>query len=448
MNDSLPLLTRNPDDTIAISGARTITCRQFLHAATALANALPDAPLAVNLCQDRYAFLVAFAAAVIRGQANVLLPSRQPGAVLEALTRIEGRHVMHDGTFAELDADRLDVRPFTDPPAAAAPDTAVPSIPAGQLSAVVFTSGSTGESTQIRKFWRTLFDGTTINRRYTLHGIDGPAGIVATVPPWHMYGLEYTVLLPLFENVHTYTGNTLFPGDIRTALERMPGQRIFVSTPVHLRAVLRSGLDFPPVRRILCATAPLTRELATDVTRTLDGEICELYGCTEAGCLAHRNPVTTTEWTFFEELRVDRAGRRVRVDAAHLPEPVMLADDLVFTRDGRFELRGRGADLVKIGGKRGSLAELTNRLLQIDGVEDAVVFSPNPDAAGDGNEARLSALVVCPNRDVDVVRDELARLIDPVFMPRPLRRVDALPRNQTGKLRRLDLQRLSEAPTK
>ncbi len=446
MNDSLPLLTRHPDDILAIVGDRPITCRQFLAAATALAEALPDAPLAVNLCEDRYAFLVAFAAAVIRGQANVLLPSRQPAAIVEALARIDGHHVMHDGAMPELDADRIDVRPFTNPSAAVA-DVAVPSIPAGQLSAIVFTSGSTGESTQIRKFWRTLVQGTAINRRYTLQGIDGPAGIVATVPPWHMYGLEYTVLLPLFENVHTYTGNTLFPGDIRNALERTPGQRIFVTTPVHLRAVLRAGLAFPPVRRILCATAPLTRELATDAARTLGGDICELYGCTEAGCLAYRNPVTTNDWTFFAELRVNRAGRRVSIDAAHLPEPVMLTDDLVFTADGCFELRGRGADLVKIGGKRGSLAELTNRLLQIDGVEDAVVFSPNPDAAGDGNEARLSALVVCPGRDIDAVRDELAQVIDPVFMPRPLRRVDALPRNQTGKMRRLDLQQLGDDPT-
>jgi len=446
MNDSLPLLTRNPDHIIAIVGDRPITCRQFLRAATTLADALPEAPLAFNLCDDRYAFLVAFVAAVIRGQANVLLPSRQPMAIAEALARIDGHHVMHDGAFAELARDRIDIRPFVEPSAAVA-DVTVPSIPAGQLSAIVFTSGSTGESTQVRKFWRTLVTGTAINRRYTLHGIDGPAGIVATVPPWHMYGLEYTVLLPLCENVHSYTGNTLFPGDIRNALERTPGQRICVTTPVHLRAILRSGLTFPPVRRILCATAPLTRELATDAARALGGDLCELYGCTEAGCLAHRNPVAATEWTFFEELQVNRTGRRVSIDAAHLPEPVMLTDDLVFTADGRFELRGRGADLVKIGGKRGSLAELTNRLLQIDGVEDAVVFSPNPDAAGDGNEARLSALVVCPGRDIGAVRDELARVIDPVFMPRPLRRVDELPRNQTGKLRRLDLQRLGADPT-
>jgi acyl-coenzyme A synthetase/AMP-(fatty) acid ligase len=170
--------------------------------------------------------------------------------------------------------------------------------------------------------------------------------------------------------------------------------------------------------------------------------ICELYGCTEAGCLAYRNPITAAEWTFFDEFTIGRDDTLVRVDADHLPESVTLVDNLGFSGDGRFVLQGRGADLVKIGGKRGSLAELTNRLLVIDGVEDAVVFSPAPDSAGDGSEARLIGLVVCPERDIDDVRGELARVVDPIFLPRPLRKVDALPRNQTGKLRQRDLQHL------
>jgi acyl-coenzyme A synthetase/AMP-(fatty) acid ligase len=257
-----------------------------------------------------------------------------------------------------------------------------------------------------------------------------------------MYGLEYTVLAPLFSDVRIYAGNTLFPSDILSGVERTPVKRILVATPVHLRALVRSGLTFPAITRVLCATAPLTQDLAKDIAGMLATDICELYGCTEAGCLAHRDPVTTTEWTFFDEFAIERTDELVRVNADHLSESVTLSDNLKFSADGRFVLQGRGADLVKIGGKRGSLADLTNRLLQIDGVEDAVVFSSDPDPVGDGNEARLTALVVCPGRDIDDVRSELTRIVDPVFLPRPLRQVDALPRSRTGKLRRRDLQRL------
>ena len=44
--------------------------------------------------------------------------------------------------------------------------------------------------------------------------------------------------------------------------------------------------------------------------------------------------------------------------------------------------------------------------------------------------------------DDEGVRDALRRSVDPVFLPRPLRRVARLPRNETGKLPRAALQAL------
>jgi len=438
MADSLPLLTRHPDEIIAIRGDRPIACREFLAQVAVLADSLPDMPMAVNLCEDRYLFMLAFAAVVVRGHANLLLPSRQPAAIAEVFAGIGDCYYLHDGQFADLVAEGLDVRAFDKNLPAA--DRPVPMIPANQLSAVIFTSGTTGESTRVEKFWRTLVVGTSANARYALDGFDQPVGVVATVPPWHMYGLEYSILLPLFSDVRSYTGNTLFPADIKMGLERTSVDRMLVATPLHLRAIARSGLTFPPVARVLCATAPLSQELAIDVTDLLTTDICEFYGCTEVGSLAYRNPVTASEWTFFDEFSIESTADRVCLTANHLPESVTLTDDLRFTIDGRFVLQGRAADLVKIGGKRGSLADLTQRLLRIDGVEDGVVFSPKPD--GNGNEARVAGFAVCPGRDINHVREELAAIVDPVFLPRPLVKVDALPRNRTGKLRKLDLQRL------
>jgi len=437
MAELLPLLTRDPDDVIAIHNDRQVTCREFLHQARTLADAIPDVSLSVNLCEDRFLFMLAFAAVVIRGQANVLLPSRQPAAITEALGEISDRCILHDGEFASIGTPAIDVRACHEN--IDIDDEPVPTIPADQLSAVVFTSGSTGASTRIEKSWKTLVDGTSINARYALNGIDSATGVIATVPPWHMYGLEYTILLPLFNNVRVYAGNTLFPGDILNGLNRTDVDRILVSTPLHLRAIARSGLAFPPVERVLCATAPLSQSLATEVSALLQSEVCEFYGCSEAGCLACRNPVSTANWEFFEEFTIDASEELVRIEADHLPEPVTLVDQIEFLDDGGFILQGRGADIVKIGGKRGSIAELTERLLTVDGVVDAIVFKPQADGE---RETRLSALVVCPQRDIKDIRREFIRLIDPVFVPRPMRAVDALPRNRTGKLRQSDLLKL------
>ncbi|HET9836044.1 MAG TPA: AMP-ligase, partial [Rhodanobacteraceae bacterium] len=80
----LPLLrAANPDRIIAWRDGRAVRAAEFLSEVAALAARLPSAPAAINLCEDRYAFLVAFAALATRGQTNLLPPSRAPHAVDE-----------------------------------------------------------------------------------------------------------------------------------------------------------------------------------------------------------------------------------------------------------------------------------------------------------------------------------------------------------------------------
>jgi hypothetical protein len=49
---------------------------------------------AVNLCEDRYAFLVAFCAIVLRGQTNLLPSSRAPQAVDEVMAAHPGCYAL------------------------------------------------------------------------------------------------------------------------------------------------------------------------------------------------------------------------------------------------------------------------------------------------------------------------------------------------------------------
>jgi acyl-coenzyme A synthetase/AMP-(fatty) acid ligase len=52
---------------------------------------------------------------------------------------------------------------------------------------------------------------------------------------------------------------------------------------------------------------------------------------------------------------------------------------------------------------------------------------------------RIAALAVAPGLDEHAILDALRLAIDPLFLPRPLRLVAALPRNETGKLPRAAL---------
>ena len=117
-----------------------------------------------------------------------------------------------------------------------------------------------------------------------------------------------------------------------------------------------------------------------------------------------------------------------------LSQAVPLQDQIDLLEDGCFALRGRNEDMLNIAGKRASLADLTNTLLEIDGVEDAVMIAP--DDSDDARVGRVAGLVVAPGLSAEEVLAALRPKIDPAFLPRPLLNVAALPRNAASKLPR------------
>ena len=99
--------------------------------------------------------------------------------------------------------------------------------------------------------------------------------------------------------------------------------------------------------------------------------------------------------------------------------------------DSAFELLGRQADMIKIAGKRASLAHLNYQLNAIEGVEDGIFIMPKD---ADQGVTRLIALVVAPLLDKQSILNALSQSIEAAFLPRPLYIVTQLPRNETGKL--------------
>ena len=170
---------------------------------------------------------------------------------------------------------------------AADPATSVPAIRSDQLVAIVFTSGSTGESTGHPKYWETIHGGALANR--VSYGLgEGRINMLATVPPQHNWGLETSVLLPLVADIAVSGETPLFPQDIADALNRLPEPRALVSSPIHLDSLLQSGISGIRVDRILSATAPMSAQLARQLESRFGAHVNEVFGCTEAGSLASR----------------------------------------------------------------------------------------------------------------------------------------------------------------
>jgi acyl-coenzyme A synthetase/AMP-(fatty) acid ligase len=261
--------------------------------------------------------------------------------------------------------------------------------------------------------------------------------VAVTVPPQHMYGLETSILTLLAGDWALHDGNTFYPDEIVAALRALPAPRLLITSPYHLRHLLASSVELPPVDLVLSATAPLAPALAAEAERRLGAQVIEIYGCTEAGSMATRRTAHEQIWTPYPELRFSVRDGATVVNAGHLADAVVVGDRVELAPDGRFTLLGRDADMIKIGGRRGSLSDIAARIATLPGVTDQAVFMPT-----DGETARPAALIVAPGRSADDLRRELGALLDAVFVPRPLRIVDALPRDELGKLPRERLMEL------
>jgi acyl-coenzyme A synthetase/AMP-(fatty) acid ligase len=430
---ALPLLAdTNLDRILAWRDGRAVRARELLGQAQALAGRLPSAHFAVNLCEDRYAFLVAFYAAVLAGQTNLLPATRTPHAITETLRAYPDSYAL-----AERVPGTAPARLFVIPRAAGVDTTAIsiPAISADRIVAIGFTSGSTGQPKAHPKSWGG-FCASTARNADLLCAQDTAPNLVATVPPQHMYGLELSVLLPLRSAAAIHTGMPFLPADIADALTQVPAPRILVTTPHHLRALLQADVTPPALAAIVCATAPLDATLATAAEQRYATQVIEVFGSTETCVIAHRCTAYTPQWQLYAGIELHPQPDGAVVNAPYFSAPSPLQDLVEVLDSGRFLLRGRNGDLLEIAGKRASLAEINRSLLAIPGVRDGVVFALDPDAHG---IRRLAALAVAPDLcEADILRT-LREVVDPAFLPRPLRRVAALPRNAVGKLPRAAL---------
>jgi acyl-CoA synthetase (AMP-forming)/AMP-acid ligase II/uncharacterized membrane protein len=420
------------DDAVARRRGEPIPACALLADAAALAAALPPGRHVLNLCRDRYHFLVGFAAALIEHRL-CLLPPGSGDAAIRDICRDFGEPCCvadHDDVPEGVGVLRPTGHAWT------APLHEMPAFPADQPAAVVFTSGSTGRPAPHVKTWGSLARGALALGRHLGFGPSLAPQIVGTVPPQHMFGLEATVMLPLQWRGAVDAGRPLLPSDVKAALEAMPAPRWLMTTPLQLRACVDDALDLRgTLRGVISSTMPLEPALAQAAERLWDCPVEEIYGSSETGMMALRRGARSPTWTLCEGLSFDPADGAMRVQGGHLDAPFTLTDRIELEGERGFRLLGRIGDMIKVAGKRTSLEDLNARLRAVPGVADGVFFMPE-------GAARPAAFAVAPGASRTAILEALRRDLDPVFLPRPLHLVDALPRAANGKITRDGLEAL------
>ena len=429
---ALPLIwTDDLDAPLAWRDGEPLSRRQYLADVHALARTLPPAGSMLNVTADRYRFAVGLGAAMVRGQTNLLPPNHTSDMVTRLATAFESAYCLADDQSPIVDL------PTIRHPAGHAPIDAsvdVPLIDANAETAQVLTSGSTGAPVAHVKRWGLLVRNADAEAERLAEQLGRAqlcgATLVATVPSQHMYGFETTVLMGLLGGASFSTGRPFYPADIAHALALTPRPRLFVTTPFHLKMLIESGVDVPPIDLIVCATAPLAPQLAARAESALRAPLMEIYGCTEAGQVATRRTTAGDEWKAYRDLVLVGDGEHTVVEGGHVPQPTPLADVLEVLDAQRFRLLGRSNDLINVAGKRSSISHLNYHLNTIDGVHDGAFWLPGEAA----DVVRLVAFVVAPQLSRKQILDALRQRVDAAFLPRRIVSLPSLPRDPTGKL--------------
>ncbi len=439
------------DDALVAEGeAGPRTAAQFRADVLAVAGRLPPAREGseiVVVCGDRYSFAVGVLAAWEAGHGVALPPNSQPEVVRHLSTRSAVTLLLHDTDAPE----GCDLRPWLGREAPELGRRLRP-IDVDRHIATVYTSGTTGDHQACSKTaGQLLGEAAVLGQTF---GIRSDDRVLATVPPHHIYGLLFGILMPLLAGA-SFNRDTPFHAETIAAAARRGGTTILVSVPVHLRSLtmLEAG-SMPVFRRVFSSGAPLPVATAASLIEMHEIRATEVFGSSETGGIAWRVSETCGEpWQPLPGITVDvDTTGRLLLDSPFVPpggpRPYVGGDRIELV-EGGFRLLGRADGIIKIGAKRVSIAEVENRLLALPGVIDAAIAAVA--VAGARGHELIAAVVVRPSSPRDqgrsagawiaALRRGLREWFDPVVVPRKIKIVDRLPREANGKLRR---QRLLE----
>lgn len=419
------------DDVVAFGEGGVRTAADLRRDVSAIAAALPIATpgshVLLVVSRDRYEFAAALLGAWSAGHAVALPPNHRAGTIGALLQRDDIAALLHDtqaGGHLRV-SEVLTTVAALEPRPIRVPDHA----------ATVFTSGSTGNSEPCTKTRDQLLGEVAVLAE--LFEMRPGERTVATVPPAHLYGLLFGVLLPLHTGGAFLRETPLQPEAIAARLAEHRAHTL-VGVPVHLRAaqVLAAGA-LGSVHRVFSSTAPLPEDTAQHFTARHDRSITEIFGSTETGGIAWRHRSEGDDWRPLPGVRIDvDAEGRLRVDSPFLhpddPRPLPTADLAEPGQGGAFRHLGRIDGVVKIGGVRVSLPAMQRCLLAQDGVDDAEVVAVPASNRG----VRLLAAVATRTRTEDELRASLADQFHPSTLPRRIWIGPTLPREPSGKFPR------------
>lgn len=329
----------------------------------------------------------------------------------------------------------------------------------------LFTSGSTGTPTLVKKRLQQMFEEVDNIRLRSGNRATPETLVISTVSQQHIYGLLYFLLWPVAVGLSIWSRRIVQPQELFEAALLRPSCA-WVASPALLKRLPESP-DWARVRdrwlMIFSSGGPLADEGLRRVLELTGVSPTELLGSSEAGGIAVRNrttdatgniintewhPLSSVEWKCVDGLLAIRGHQLYSSDWE------VTTDRIRPNPDGQtFVHLGRVDRIVKINEKRVSLTAVesavsdtsycdTAKALQLEDERQslAVVATLKPDGFALLQSQGKFALV-------QRLREELAKSFERVCLPRRWRFVTVMPENSMGKVTSTALRELFDAKT-
>ncbi|POZ50065.1 AMP-binding protein [Methylovulum psychrotolerans] len=307
-----------------------------------------------------------------------------------------------------------------------------------------FTSGSTGHPQAIQKeLWQLQTEVDTLERQWG-EGL-AQSQVLATVSHQHIYGLLFRVLWPLAGGRCFHSQTYLSPESLLKSAVRSLCPSYWVASPAQLKRLdedLTPWSEMRLLKAIFSSGGMLDADVARQIAAHGGPKPIDIYGSSETGGIAWREPATEGRWLPFPGVGITAIGERHLLQSPYLPPspPYLLQDRIELHQDGRFCLLGRNDRIVKIEEKRLSLTEMEQALQQSDWVDQA-----HCRLFGDGR-VRVAALIVLTAKGLGHLRQEgrgavigqlkmrLSDTFENLVLPKKWLFMDSLPLSAQGKI--------------
>ncbi len=307
-----------------------------------------------------------------------------------------------------------------------------------QQTLEIFTSGTSGRPKKIIKTLKQMDDEIRLIYPLLRSRLQ-QCYLCTSVSPSHLYGLTFTVWLPLSTGVPVSQHRIVYAEQYSTLCATH--RYAFVTSPAFLK---RIDETLPPSRTslLLSAGGKLDQSTVLNTQSWLTTGIDEIYGSSETGIMAHRyRDAEEPAWCCLPGIEFHPSSGGWRVSSPLLSEQTDLAlsDELSFIDERHFNLVGRLSRLVKLEEKRISLDEIEQRILGLNGIQEVAVFT----VALQGRERIVALIVTSPELKQQWLhqkllterqwRKELGNSLDDIALPRYWRIVDRIPCNAMNK---------------